>query len=294
MKRVLIVLGSLFVISAIEVGKATQLLVVENSADGAAVESSAGNVDISKLPKTFTETIPATQIKFEMVLVPGNAEQNIPPLYFGKHEVTWDEFMPWVDGRDVESEAERGELRALKLRPSPPYDAIDRNFGMDQRPALGMSRLSVLRYCEWLSEQTGKKYRLPTEQQWQHAYVLGGGDATKPPSADDAKHQAVFFDNSFDSRIGDFATKPVGSKESNRLGIHDMAGNVCEWVTETGEDRVARGGHFDGKRELLGVGRHLEDPDEWNRDYPNEPKSIWWFVNARWVGFRVVCEASSP
>ena len=124
--------------------------------------------------------------------------------------------------------------------------------------------------------------------------MLGGGNAEEPPSADDAKRCDGFVDNSFDSMVGDFATKPVGSAQRNTLGIHDMAGNVCEWVTETGNQRVARGGHFDGNRDLLGVGRHIEDQAEWNRDYPNEPKSIWWFVNARWVGFRVVCEEISP
>ena len=41
------------------------------------------------------------------------------------------------------------------------------------------------------------------------------------------------------------------------------------------------------------MGRYVEDQAEWNRDYPNEPKSIWWYVNARWVGFRVVCEADA-
>jgi polyisoprenoid-binding protein YceI len=247
-------------------------------------------IDISKLSKTYVEKIPATQIEFPMVLVAGDDEKKIAPFYFGKHEVTWDEFMPWVDGRDVKDKEELGELRALKLRPSPPYGSVDRNFGMDQRPALGMSRLSAELYCEWLSEQTGKKYRLPTEQEWEHAFRLGGGNLDAPPSEEVAKRIAIYYDNAWDDIIGDGATKPVGSMEANTLGIHDMAGNVCEWVTNTADERVARGGHFDGQLAELGVGRHVENMDEWNRDYPNEPKSIWWFVNARWVGFRVVCE----
>ncbi|TWU21403.1 SUMF1/EgtB/PvdO family nonheme iron enzyme [Bythopirellula polymerisocia] len=258
--------------------------------DKSEVESPANeSTDTSKLSSHYIETIPATQVPFELILVPGDQEGGIPPLYVGKSEVTWDEFMPWVDGRDLESPDPLGELRAMKLRPSPPYGAVDRGFGMDRRPALSMSRLSAELYCQWLSEQTGKTYRLPTEKEWEHIYQLGGGNLNTPPTAEEAERLAVYVDNSFDEDIDDWATKPTASGQPNNLGIYDLAGNVCEWVTETGEERVARGGHFDSDREELGVGRHVEHPD-WNRDYPNNPKSIWWFVNAPWVGFRVVAE----
>lgn len=248
------------------------------------------DVDAANLPATYDEEIEATLIQFQMVLVPGDPDQNILPIYVGKHEVTWDEFMPWVDGRDLDDESQLGELRALKLRPSPPYGSIDRGFGMDQRPALGMSQLSATKYCEWLSEQTGKHYRLPSEVEWERIYRLGGGDPKSAPALQAASKIAVFADNSWNDDLEDWATKPVGSTEPNTLGIYDMAGNVCEWVTTPDEERVARGGHFDSDWDMLGVGRHVEGP-YWNRDYPNEPKSIWWFVNARWVGFRVVCDS---
>ena len=77
------------------------------------------------------------------------------------------------------------------------------------------------------------------------------------------------------------------------FNIFEMAGYVCEWVIPEDSARVARGGHFMSDRDELGIGRHIEDPDKWNMSYPNEPKSIWWFVDAKWLGFRVVCEASS-
>ncbi len=134
--------------------------------------------------------------------------------------------------------------------------------------------------------------RLPTMREWKHAYGLGGGSGSEPLTADDANRFAVFVDNSWDDMINDFATKPVGSMAPNTLGIHDLAGNVCEWVTDTDQKRVAKGGHFESKLAELGVGRHEEDPSVWNRDYPNEPKSLWWYVNARWVGLRVVREVS--
>ncbi len=268
----------------------------QGAVDGKKVDTTGSALpsDHSALPTTYIETIPATQISFEMVLVPGDPDSQLQPLYVGKHEVTWEEFMPWVDGRDLEdvdgpTSNGLGELRAMKLRPSPPYGSVDRGFGMVGRPALGMSRLSAKKYCQWLRKQTGKPYRLPTDAEWERIYVAGGGSLEGPPMADEAMRTAVFIDNSWNDSLEDWATQPVGSAEPNTLGIYDMAGNVCEWVVDTGEKRAARGGHFDSDRDKLGVGRHEEGP-YWNRDYPNEPKSIWWFVNARWVGFRLVCD----
>lgn len=246
----------------------------------------------SSLPRAYREAIPATLVEFDMALVPGDSSKSAPPIYMGTHEVTWDEFMPWVDGRDLESLGEIGELRAIKLRPSPPYGSVDRGFGMGRRPALGMSRLAAEKYCEWLSKETGRKYRLPTEKEWKRAFVMGGGVLDQPPTADQANLTAVYFENSWDDQIDDWATKPVGSLAPNALGIYDLAGNVCEWVVGAGDDHVALGGHFDADLDELGVGRAVED-EAWNRDYPNEPKSLWWFVNARWVGFRLVSDVES-
>jgi formylglycine-generating enzyme required for sulfatase activity len=242
------------------------------------------------VPGSYTQTIPSSQIQFEMVLVPGDAESGAEPFYLEKHEVTWDEFMPWVEGRDLDNEALVGEERAMKLRPSSPYGSVDRNFGMYRRPALGMSRLAAERYCKWLSEQTGRAYRLPTEAEWCRAYVSGGGNLDESPATAQADRIATYKDNSWNDSVGDWSTSKVLKREPNTLGIHDMAGNVAEWVTATGEEHVVRGGHFESPRSELGVGRAVEDMDVWNRDYPNEPKSQWWYVNARWVGFRVACD----
>ena len=69
-----------------------------------------------------------------------------------------------------------------------------------------------------------------------------------------------------------------------------MAGNACEWVTTPGTNHVAVGGHFESPAEELGsAGRYVETA-AWNRDDPEFPKSIWWFRNAPWVGFRLAAE----
>ena len=242
-------------------------------------EPDAEPIDIAALPRQFQETIDASQVQFDMILVPGDDE--VGPLYVAETETTWAAFFPWVMGVDLGDAI--AEARAMELRPSAPYGAVDRGFGMGDRPALSMSKLAAQLYCEWLSDQTGRRYRLPTEAEWQHIFEAGGA-VTK---------NGVSSANSWDDLIGDQVTRETAKTFADNNGIRGLAGNVAEWVTDTGDENVARGGHFDASSSELGTGRHVEDQDVWNRDYPNDPKSIWWFVNARWVGFRVVCEPSA-
>jgi len=241
--------------------------------------------------KNFTQVIPFSQVAFDMVVIPGDESKGIKPFYMGKTEVTWDEFLPWALCKDIADESTQAEQRKLEQRPSAPYIALDRGFGMDRRPALSMSRLSAELYCAWLSKQTGRKYRLPTEKEWVYVYELGGNSLKEPLSAEEANRIAVWEANSFSQSASRNTTLPVGSKEPNKLGIYDMAGNAAEWVTDTGKDRVIRGGHFLAKLDQLGgPGREVQDDEVWNMNYPGDPRSIWWFVDAMWVGFRVVCE----
>jgi len=129
-------------------------------------------------PKNFTERIPGTTVQFEMIYIPpGKIELPDPEdpsktrvveikgFWIGKTEVTWDEYGTYAFNRDIaEQEKERGADAIAK--PSKPYGAIDRGFGYEGNPAIGMTFPAAQRYCEWLSRMTGKKYRLPTEAEW--------------------------------------------------------------------------------------------------------------------------------
>ena len=73
-----------------------------------------------------------------------------------------------------------------------------------------------------------------------------------------------------------------------------MAGNVAEWATEPGTtNRFVLGGHYSAKADELGAASKLVENKDWNLNYPNEPKSIWWFVDAEWTGIRLVCEPAA-
>ena len=156
---------------------------------------------------------------------------------------------------------------------------------MKNMPALGMSRRSAELYCEWLSEQTGKTYRLPTRAEWQHAYRLGYGplDAALPKERLDAV--AWHAKNSEDR------PHPPGTKQPTPQGIYDLLGNVAEWVTDTGEIPAVVGGGFRSyARDLRGDAAEDENQDVWNQGDPSQPKSMWWYVDTDYVGFRVVRE----
>ena len=160
----------------------------------------------------------------------------------GRFEVTFDQYQAFAEdsGRTVPE---------------------DQGWGRGDRPVINVTWHDAQAYAEWLSLQTGRRYRLPTEAEWEYAagagndayywwgYTLGEGHA-----------------NCFNcgSRWDGESTAPVGSFAANSFGIHDTAGNVMEWVqdcyfsshadapadgsarTRAGcLDRVVRGGAFD-------------------------------------------------
>ena len=103
----------------------------------------------------------------------------------------------------------------------------------DNAPIIGVSWYDAMAYCKWLSEKTGKKYRLPrTEGEWVYAVNQDEeGIDSFGNTVSNADDYAWFYDNSGGT------THIVGEKQSySSLGIYDMYGNVSEWVEESSED----------------------------------------------------------
>jgi formylglycine-generating enzyme required for sulfatase activity/CRP-like cAMP-binding protein/rhodanese-related sulfurtransferase/chromosome segregation ATPase len=103
----------------------------------------------------------------------------------------------------------------------------DEGWGRDDRPVVNVSWRDAEAYVRWLSEQTGHKYRLPSESQWEFA---ARADTTSAFWWDGV--MSVNPANCFDcgSRWDGTRTAPVGSFQANKFGLHDTSGNAQEWT----------------------------------------------------------------
>lgn len=126
----------------------------------------------------------------------------------GKYEVT---FAEW------DACAAEGGCRNYR-----PYDKV---WGRDRRPVIHMSWQDAKFYIHWLSEKTGKQYRLLSEAEWEYAARAGtsGHFHFGIASTQKANYQGK-------------KTVPVGSYPANAFGLHDMHGNVQEWVEDCWHD----------------------------------------------------------
>ena len=157
-----------------------------------------------------------------------------------------------------------------------------------ENPAIAMSMLTAKSYCKGLSEKTGRKYRLPTIDEWRHAAQLGGG---VPKDIDAAAWHKDTVEEDF---LGKPLTGTVGRKQPNALGIYDLFGNASEWVTGTGVDKVVVGGHFQLAPDQFTVDwKAVEDIDVWNATHPQLPPGRFWISDFYFTGIRLVCEPAS-
>ncbi len=292
----------------------------------------AGNVtSASGVPKKYTETVTSVsgdKISFEMVLIPGgeflmgSSEKEagrkdnegpqhkirLEPFYLCTTETTFELFFDAYYEETVQRD--RGQVEKENdvdaiTGPSPIYGDRTMGMGAGTHPAIAMTWHNAMTFCRWLSLKTGKKYRLPTEAEWE--YAARAGTETAYFFGNDPKQLATytwFEDNS------EQTTHEVARKKPNSWGLYDMYGNVLEWVYDfyqptayavtakqspalnpmgpkQGKVHVARGGSWESRAEELRSAARLFEEPFWRYLDPQIPKSKWWFPQMGFIGFRV-------
>ena len=151
------------------------------------------------------------------------------PLAAGKYEITSDEWDACVAGGGCARAADDG-------------------WGRGRRPVIRVSYEQAIGYTEWLSKKTGKPYRLLSEAEWEYAARAGSQAARFWGAMAD---RACEFENGADAALerqkpegwkdewglhacddGQARTAPVGAFKPNAFGLHDILGNLSEWVED--------------------------------------------------------------
>ena len=190
----------------------------------------------------------------------------------GRHEVTVGQFRRFVQASGYQPESERDGTGGYGYNPAydpattPRGDAFEgrdpryswRNPGFaqgDDHPVVNVTWNDARALAEWLTRTEGRRYRLPTEAEWE--YACRAGTRSRYPHGDDpqgllryanvfdqasAQHWPQWQAQALKGNDGYAFTAPVGRFAPNAFGLHDMLGNAWEWVADWhADDTYAQG-----------------------------------------------------
>ena len=198
--------------------------------------------DVNVLPENYEDEHPRHVVTI------------LQPFYLGTFEVTRGEFRTFVDETNYSTEAERDGKGGLgynkfssRVEQHPAFNWQDPGYRQtDEHPVVNLTWNDATEFCRWLSLREKKRYRLPTEAEWEYACRAGSVGRTHAGDIPaDLEHIANVGDVScqtvpgFSQYTGFYRfddgyafTAPVGRYAKNPLGLHDMHGNVWEWCND--------------------------------------------------------------
>ena len=190
------------------------------------------------------------------------------PFAVGRFEVTWDEW----DACVKDGGCDNGPVKKA---------GGDNGWGKGKRPVIEVSWNDAKTYLKWLKKKTGKPYRLLSEAEWEYVarakgtgkYSWGNGIGRNKANCDGCGSK---WDNK--------KTAPVGSFDANNFKVHDMHGNVWEWVEDCYKDSY-KGAPDDGSAKTTGsCDNRVLRGGSWNFN-PSDLRSAGRFRG--WPDFRV-------
>lgn len=156
----------------------------------------------------------------------------VPPFAVGRFEVTFEEYDACVASGGCNG-----------------YRPEDEGWGRGTRPVIKVSWEDAQAYVAWLSRKTGQRYRLLSEAEWEYAARAGttgrfsndGGDAQLCQIANHSDQSTDYSwrNSTCNDGVGE-QTAPVGRYAANPFGLHDMHGNVWEWVEDCYQDSYSK------------------------------------------------------
>lgn len=248
-------------------------------------------------------------------------EVSISPFWISETEIPWELYTAFMengrprakDGQLLEEQPD-DELWDSVTQPTAPYTAMNLGMGHGYEhglPAIAMSHHAANKFCEWLSAQTGHYYRLPTEAEWEYACRAGNPGAYSYGYGEHALSLYAWYWNNSNDRY-----QKTGAKKPNKWGLKDMHGNVAEWVLDSyspstyakraklpAKDplviipkapHIVRGGSWEDDPDALRSAARRASTPAWNRQDPQNPKSIWYLTDGGMIGFRVVRPMNIP
>jgi formylglycine-generating enzyme required for sulfatase activity len=225
----------------LKVGDWQQEVMVENSKTAEVMASNLG-ADLAIIPGgTFTMGSPA----YEANRYTDETQHTVQLTGFAimKYEVTVAEFKRFIDETGYQTDADKrtGDYGSYIWTGSEwqKRDGVNWKCGVGgyprpqteyNHPVIHVSWNDANAYAQWLSQKTGKKWRLPTEAEWEYA-ARGGvethGSASQLYSGGDNIDAVAWYSGNSGN-----TTHPVGQKQPNGYGLYDMTGNVWEWCAD--------------------------------------------------------------